>query len=87
MSPEFMSEYHRLVAATGPARSPGNGEVLPGSVAALVRDYIASPEFKEKRPSTQKIYRRVLEPLAEKHGDKPVALLERRHIKGWRDAQ
>lgn len=61
--------------------------MLRGSVAALVTDYIASPEFKEKRPSTQKIYRRVLEPLAEKHGDKPVALLERRHIKGWRDAQ
>ena len=29
----------------------------------------------------------VLEPLAEVHGHKPVALLERRHIKQWRDAR
>jgi hypothetical protein len=87
MSPEFMTEYHRLVAATGPARPNGNGDVRPGSVAALVTDYLASPEFREKRSSTQKIYRHVLEPLAEKHGDKPAALLERQHIKAWRDAR
>src|SRR5262245_61748838 len=87
MSPEFMAEYHRLVAATGPARPGGNGELLPGSFGALVTDYLASPEFREKRPNSQKIYRQVLEPLAEKHGAKPVALLERRHIKAWRDAR
>jgi integrase len=85
MSPEFMSEYHRLLAATGPAR-PGR-EQGPGSFGAVVTDYLASPEFNGKRPSTQKIYRLVLEPLAEKHGTNPVALLERRHIKDWRNAR
>ena len=33
------------------------------------------------------MYRLVIEPLAETHGHKPVALLERRHIKQWRDAR
>jgi integrase len=86
MSPEFMAEYRRLVAATGPAR-PGNRELGPGSFGALVTDYLASPEFRKTRPSTQRIYRFILEPLAEMHGGKPVALLERRHIKAWRDAR
>jgi hypothetical protein len=86
MSPEFMAEYHRLLAATGPAR-PGNREQGPGSFGALVTDYLASPESRKRRPSTQKMYRFVLEPLAEIHGHKPVARLERRHIKAWRDAR
>jgi integrase len=33
------------------------------------------------------MYRLVIEPLAETHGLKPVALLERRHVKQWRDAR
>jgi integrase len=33
------------------------------------------------------MYRHVLEPLAEIHGDKPVTLLERRHVRQWRDAR
>ena len=39
-----------------------------GSFAALVRDYLASASFKEKRSSTQGEYRRVLEGLAAQHG-------------------
>ncbi len=33
------------------------------------------------------MYRQIIDPLAERHGDKPVALLERRHIKQWRNAR
>jgi hypothetical protein len=36
-SPEFMAEYHRLLAVTGTAPT-SKGEVLRGSVAALVAD-------------------------------------------------
>ena len=87
LSEEFMAEYWRLRAATEP-RSPLRPALLPGSFAALVADYLASKtEFGEKKPSTQRIYRMILEPLAEAHGHKPVALLERRHIKQWRDAR
>jgi hypothetical protein len=84
-SPAFMAEYQRLLAASEPASARGKSP--PGSFGALVEDYLVSPEFKETRPSTQKVYRSVLEPLAEAHGHKPVTLLERRHIKLWRDAR
>jgi integrase len=83
MSPAFVAEYQRLLAATEPAPSARAGGLLPGSFGALVTEYLASPEFKGTKPSTQKIYRLVLEPLSEDHGQKPVALLERRHVRGW----
>ena len=48
-------------------------ELPLGSFGALVKDYLASPEFKGTKPSTQKIYRLILEPLAELHGHKPIS--------------
>jgi hypothetical protein len=86
-SAAFMAEYQRLLAATRPTTPASAGKLPPGSFGALVLDYLASPEFKATRPSTQKLYRLVLERLAAVHGPKPVALLERRHIKAWRDAR
>jgi integrase len=56
-----------------------------GSCGALVRDYLASGSFREKKASTQAEYRRVLEALAEHHGPQPVRLIERRHIRRMRD--
>jgi integrase len=89
LSPEFMAEYHLLVAATEPMReAQGPRPYPPGSFGALVAAYFADRRaFGEKKPSTQQIYRMILEPLAEVHGRKPVALLERRHIKQWFDAR
>ena len=78
--PAFMVEYQRLLAATEPKPVSSTPALLPGSFGALVTDYLASPEFRGTKPSTQKIYRLVLEPLAEFNGRKPVALLERRHL-------
>ena len=86
LSDEFMQEYRRLVAETEPATSTSAGPSQgPGSFGALVRDYLASGVFREKRPSTQSEYRRVLETLAEVHGPKPIRQLERRHIRRIRD--
>jgi hypothetical protein len=53
---ELHAEYHRLLAATKPVRTSGPQERLPGSFGALVGDYFASPEFRSKRPNTQKIH-------------------------------
>lgn len=86
-SPEFMADYWRLCAATEPTRAAEPRANQPGSFGALVKDYFASLEFRERKASTQKIYRHVIEPLAEHHGHKPVAKLERKHIKQWRDAR
>lgn len=83
----FMQEYGRLLHATAPRKTPGPAPDADGSFGALVRDFLSSGQFKEKRPSTQREYRRVLEALAAQHGPKPVRLLERRHIRQIRDAR
>lgn len=83
----FMAEYHRLLAETTPQRAAGLVRDSNGTFGALVRDFLTSGQFKEKRPSTQREYRRVLEALAAQHGPKPVRLLERRHIRQIRDAR
>ena len=88
LSEGFMAEYRRLLAETAPSAGSTQRQTNPpGSFGALVLDYFAAPEFRAKAANTQKMYRHVLEPLAELHGHKPVALLERRHIRQWRDAR
>ena len=83
-----MAGYARLCAATEPSLPTKRTNPLPGSFGALVAEYLASKEeFGAKKPNTKRMYRMVLEPLAEVHGHKPVALLERRHVKAWRDAR
>jgi integrase len=86
LSQEFMEEYRRLLKATEPS-TPTSQACLPGSLSALAADYFASPEFRDRKPNSQKIYRLIIEPLVERNGHKPVALIERRHVKQWRDAR
>jgi integrase len=85
LSDEFMVEYRRLLALSEPAEPAPRQANPPGSFGALVKAYLASPEFKERKASTQAEYRRVLGRLTAKHGPKPVRLLEKRHIRQWRD--
>jgi integrase len=84
LSEEFMGEYRRLLAATEPA-APTDGPRAygPGSFGALLTDYLASPKFLNRAASTQRVYRLVLERLAEEHGHKPIALLQHQHINAW----
>jgi integrase len=88
LSDPFMEAYRRLLDSTGPRTSLEQpGQYPPKSFGALALDYFASPEFRDRKPATQEMYRRIIEPLAVKNGAKPVALIERRHIKAWRDAR
>ena len=82
-----MAEYQRLIEFTDQAPAGKRKELPPGSFGALVADYFASPEFKAKKPKTQRIYRLILEPLCQQTGHAPVCRLERRHVKAWRDAR
>lgn len=88
-SPEFMDDYWRLRAATEPVPGAKGPRRHPhGSFGALIDAYLADKQaFGEKKGSTQRIYRMILEPLAEVHGHKPVTLLGRRHIKQWLNAR
>ena len=67
LSEAFLEEYRRLLAET----ESGKGAAPPkdrrafgsGSFGALVSDYLASGDFRQKKASTQDTYRRVLEQL------------------------
>jgi integrase len=87
LSAEFLAEYRQLLATTEPVAAPDPRNHTPGSFGALADDYFGSPEFRDRQPSTQRIYRLILEPMVERHGHKPVKSLERGHIKKWRDAR
>jgi integrase len=63
------------------ASNIGAARTIPGSVDALIVSYYRSPEFRGLKPSTQMVRRNVLERFRVQHGDKPVARLERAHIK------
>lgn len=80
-SPAFMEAY--TAALSGLAARGGRSEkrCQPGSVAALAASYYASSSYLGLRQSTKRTYRSVLDPWIEANGEKPVRLLERRHIK------
>lgn len=81
-TPEFMQEYQAcLDGQAAPVIQPGVNRSKPGTFNALIAAYFGSPEFKGLRPSTQSTYRGILERFRAKHGDKPVAKIERQHIK------
>ena len=90
-SEEFMAAYRCLLAETSSptavtASVADRREFPRGSFGRLVNDYLESGEFRKKlKPRTQAEYRRVSETLAARHGDKPVRLLEKRHIRKIRD--
>jgi integrase len=87
-SAEFLAAYARLKEATEPKRSSKPLQPFPPkSVGHLVTDYVASPEFCNLKPSSQRVYRLVLDWLVEANGRDAVALIERQNIKRWRDAR
>lgn len=85
LSATFMEAYQQLLAETAPAVAAPPIKPLPGSMKALAVQYYASPEFLERATATQRMYRMVIDPLVKKYGQDPIALIERRHVKRWRD--
>jgi hypothetical protein len=87
LSPQWQAAYARAKAASEPQAAASVRSIRPieGSLKALATEYYASPEFRERSENTKRIYRIVIDRLVDKHGDKPVALIERRHVKRWRD--
>lgn len=86
-SEEWLAEYHRLKASTVPTPAAKPIVHPPKSVGALILEYQASPEWRNLKPNSQRVYGYVIAWLLEKHGAHPVALIKRRHIKKWRDAR
>lgn len=79
---EFIAEYVRLTRAR--AEAPYNG-----SMAELIRAYLASPEFANLRPATASEYRRYIEDIETEFFDLPLAAIDDRGSRSvflaWRD--
>jgi integrase len=77
-SPEFMNAWD--AAMKGDAAPPlaiGVTRTKPGTVAALVVAYFASPQFLSLSPSTRATYRGIIERFRNEHGERRVAHLQR----------
>lgn len=83
-TPEFWAAYHEAMKGNAVPASVAD-RVAPGSVSAAITGYYGSAEFKGLAASTKVSYRRILEGFREKHGDKPLARLETRHVNSMID--
>ena len=73
-SPSFMAEYEK--AMSGARTAIGAGRIKPGSVAAVVAEYLDSQTFfTSKSAGTQRMRRGILERFRARYGDRPFALL------------
>jgi integrase len=81
-SADFVRQYEAAVTEHRNGRKAGAGaaKTIPGSVNDLVAAWYQSPEWKALADLTKRTYRGVIEPFRQKHGDKPVNRLERRHV-------
>lgn len=67
-SPEFMEAYQALLGKELPKTAK-----LEGSLGLLVTDFYAARPFLNLKPSSQRAYKAVLEPLVRKHGHRLAA--------------
>jgi integrase len=77
-SEEFMAAYQGYLSAGGskPVPTVRNSE---GTFGRLITDFYGSRPFANLKPSSRKIYRYVLEPLAKAHGHRSVASMTHKH--------
>lgn len=82
-SAAFLEAYHAARAAHVilPPQQLGKKRSPEGTVAGAIAAYYQHNSFRDGlAPSTQAMRRAILERLRSEHGDKPLVLLERRHI-------
>jgi hypothetical protein len=75
---EFLIEYQRWLAGE---REVGSDRMVSGSVSALVAKFYRSAEWSTLSDATKNTYRSILERFRSDHGDKPVKMLERKHVR------
>src|SRR5262245_32726721 len=85
-SPTFMAAYE--AAMSGARTAIGAGRVKPGSVAALVAEYLDSHQFfGSKSAGTQRMRRGILERCGAAYGERPCALLPPEWIEALLDSK
>src|SRR5262245_66435971 len=85
-SPSFMAAYEAAMSV--PRTAIGGGRVKPGSVAAVVAEYLDSQQFfASKSAGTQRMRRGILERFRAAYGDRPFAQLPAEWIEAMLDAK
>jgi integrase len=79
-SAEFMAAYQDALGETAPMPSSRQG---PGSVGALIADYLKSPAFTDLKAESQRSYRRVLDRFGELHGHRMVHDMPRAKVASY----
>jgi integrase len=77
-SREFEKEYIEFMNAEQP--SIGSGRIKPGSVSDVIARYYVDNKFQDLRPSTQVVYKGVLERFRAKFGDDPMRAFDASRI-------
>src|SRR5262245_13176819 len=84
-SPDFMRDYEE--ALTSQPAPIGSERVKPGTIRAVAVSYYNSVAFRSMKPSTQSVYRNIIDRFCREtdkqgheHGDKRAATLHREHI-------
>jgi integrase len=77
-SPPFMAAYEAALA--GQPAEIGSARTNPGTVRALAVSYFNSSDFSSLKPSSQAIYRGVIDRFCIQYGNNRVAGLKREHV-------
>src|SRR6516162_3030359 len=85
-SPSFMAAYE--AAMSGARTAIGAGRVKPGSVAAVIAEYLDSQTFfTSKSAGTRRMRRGILERFRAAYGERPMALLPAEWIEALLDSK
>jgi integrase len=85
-SEEFMSAYQAALSKTdGDDKGRKYQRAAIGSFGYACLAYYASAEFKVLDSKTQQWRRSALDKICQQHGHKPIALMQRKHIRMLRD--
>jgi integrase len=79
-SEEFKQRYWELRDSTTPPTNVGAERTKAGSFNALAVSYYNSPGFRDLADSTKTMRRRIIDKFRVEHGDKPIRLLQRKHV-------
>lgn len=84
---QFLAEYTRLhnAAETAEIKAKERPRIAPGSLAALIAAYRASPEYSGTAPATKVDYHKALDPLASEYGHLSVSDMPRKFVFWLRD--
>jgi integrase len=82
-SPKFMQVYHEFLGSD----APKTARHAQGTIGHLITSFYASPTFANLKPVSKTLYRRaVLEPFAEKHGNRLVRDIRRDKLSAYIEA-